>query len=187
MPRINWSEYYKGTAGQPPHPLLLTALLYVPNAGKAIDIGAGALNETRYLLEKGFDITVVDQSHQVEQEAKKMGSEKIRAFTSRFEDFTFPKESYDLAVAMFSLPFLKREDFSAVFEKTKSSLKRRGIFCGQFFGDRDERKLATSRTFHTKEQVLELLKDMEVLSFEEEEKIKGEKKWHIFHVVARKR
>ena len=58
-------------------------------------------------------------------------------------------------------------------------LKNGGVFCGQFFGNRDQRKNNTHRTFHTKEQALELLKGLEVLSFEEEEKLKTKKKWKL--------
>jgi hypothetical protein len=93
---------------------------------------------------------------------------------------------YDLAVAMFALPFIENR-FSDVFTKIKLSLKEGGIFCGQFFGNRDQRRNNTNRTFHTKEQVMELLNDLEVLSFEEEEKLKGDMNAHIFHVIARKK
>jgi len=186
MSNIDWSEYYKGTAGNPPYPLLVKALTFLKNKDKAIDLGAGALNETRYLLEQGFDVTAVDQSPLVEQAAIRIGSPKLHAFTASFESFDFPKDRYDLAAAMFALPFVE-DNFSDVFAKVKSSLKKGGVFCGQFFGDRDQRKNNTHRTFHTKEQVLELFEGLEVLSFEEEERLKGDMNSHIFHVIARKK
>lgn len=186
MTNIDWSEYYKGTAGNPPHLLLIKALAYVQNRYKAIDLGAGALNETRYLLEQGFDVTTVDQSPLVEQEARRIGSKKLHTFTDSFEDFDFPKEEYDLVVAIYALPFMENR-FNDVFEKIKLCLKNGGVFCGQFFGNRDQRKNNTNRTFHTKEQVMELLSDLEVLSFEEEERKKGDMNAHIFHVIARKK
>jgi SAM-dependent methyltransferase len=186
MANIDWSEYYKGTAGNPPNPLLEKALTYLQGRDKAIDLGAGALNETCYLLKQGFDVTTVDQSPLVEQRAKNIGSPKLHSFTSSFEEFNFPMSEYDLAVAMFALPFIENR-FSDVFTKIKLSLKEGGIFCGQFFGNRDQRRNNTNRTFHTKEQVMELLNDLEVLSFEEEEKLKGDMNAHIFHVIARKK
>ncbi len=186
MTKIDWSEYYKGTAGNPPNPVLIKALTYVQNRDKAIDLGAGALNETRYLLEQGFDVTAIDQSPLVEQEARRIESPKLHAVTASFENFDFPKETYDLAVAIYALPFIEN-GFSDVFAIIKSSLKNGGVFCGQFFGNRDQRKNNTHRTFHTKEQVLELLKGLEVLSFEEEEKLKGDMNAHIFHIIARKK
>lgn len=92
---------------------------------------------------------------------------------------------------MFALPFTKPEHFNTVFSKIKDSLKKEGIFCGQFFGDRDEWKTNPNMTFHTEEQVKELLNGLETISFKEDEKddktATGDMKhWHIFHIIARK-
>jgi trans-aconitate methyltransferase len=186
MTNINWSEYYKGTVGNPPNPVLVKAVQYVQCKEKAIDLGAGALNETRYLLSFGFDVTTIDQSQIVEEETRKIDSVQIHPYTTSFEDFDFPKDAYDLAVSIHSLPFIEK-DFDKVFERIVLSLKIGGIFCGQFFGVRDMRRNNTNRTFHTKEQVLELLHDFDILSFEEEERMRGDANVHIFHVIARKR
>lgn len=129
----DWSDYYKATKAKPPRPLLVKALEFVENKDKAIDLGGGALNDTKYLLDQGFDVTVVDKSPLMEQEAKDIPSDKLHAFTAAFEDFNFPKEEYDLASAMFALPFAAPNHFNAVFEKIKDSLKKGGIFCGQIF------------------------------------------------------
>ena len=168
-----------------------TFLEYVVERGKAIDIGGGALNDTKYLLEQGFDVTVIDKSPLMEQEAKNIPSNKLRTTTISFEDFIFPKEEYDLTSAMFALPFTSPSHFNKVFKKIKGSLKKDGIFCGQFFGDRDEWNTNPNMTFHTKEQAQELLNDLEVISFKEDEKddktAKGDMKhWHVFHIIARK-
>ena len=187
----DWSDYYKATRAKPPRPLLVKALEFISNKGKAIDLGGGALNDTRYLLEQGFDVTVIDKSPLMEQEAKNIKNERLHALTAGFEDFNFPKEEYDLASAMFALPFTAPAHFDEVFEKIKGSLKKGGIFCGQLFGDRDEWKTNSNMTFHTKEQAQDLLSDLEVISFKEDEKddktAKGEMKhWHVFHIIARK-
>lgn len=187
----DWSDYYKATQSKPPRPLLVKALESVINKGKAIDIGGGALNDTKYLLDQGFEVTVIDKSPLMEQEAKNIPSDKLRAITTSFEDFNFPNEEYDLASAMFALPFTSPTHFTEVFEKVKSSLKNGGIFCGQFFGDRDEWNTNPKMTFHTKEEAENLLKDVEVISFKEEEKedktaTGGMKHWHVFHIIARK-
>jgi SAM-dependent methyltransferase len=191
MSNKDWSEYYKVTKAKPPRPLLVKALAFVTNKGKAIDIGGGALNDTRYLLDQGFEVTVIDKSPLMEQEAKNIKNEKLLAFTSAFEDFNFPQNEFDLVSAMFALPFINPDHFSTVFAKIKDSLKTGGVFCGQFFGDRDEWKTNHDMTFHTKEQAHELLKDMESISFAEDEKddktAKGDMKhWHVFHIIARK-
>lgn len=191
MANKDWSDYYKATQSKPPRSLLIKVLEYVKNKSKAIDVGGGALNDTKYLLDQGFEVTVIDESPLMEKEAKNIPSDKLQAITTSFEEFNFPKEEYDLASAMFALPFTAPQHFTEVFEKIKSSLKKDGIFCGQFFGDRDEWKTNPNMTFHTKEQAEELLKDLEIISFKEEEKedktaTGGMKHWHIFHIIARK-
>ena len=191
-PQKDWSDYYKVTKAKPPRPLLVKALESVADKNKAIDIGGGALNDTRYLLEQGFDVTVIDKSPLMEQESEDIPNDKLHAFTVGFEDFDFPENGYDLASAMYALPFTDPAHFDSVFTKIKGSLKMGGIFCGQFFGERDEWSTNQKMTFHTKEQAENLLSDLEVISFKEEEKedktAKGDMKhWHVFHIIARKK
>ena len=187
----NWQEYYEITKNKPPSKLLIKALGYVANKNKAVDIGGGALKDTRYLLEQGFDVTVVDKEDLMAKEAEVIKSEKLHCFVSSFADFDFPKNEYDIASAMYSLPFNPPESFDDVFTKIKQSLIKGGIFCGQCFGVRDEWGTNQKMTFHTKEQVENLLSDMEVILFNEEEKddktANGTPKhWHVFHFIAKK-
>lgn len=190
-PQKDWSEYYDITKVKPPSKLLVKALDYVANKGKAIDIGGGALKDTKYLLKEGFDVTVIDNSPLMEQEAIVLESDKIHAFTTSFEDFDFPEYEYDIVSAMFALPFTKPSCFSEVFGKIKNSLKKDGIFCGQFFGVHDAWSQNKNMTFHTEAQIRELLSGFEILSLIEVEEdgvtANGTPKhWHIFHVIAKK-
>lgn len=192
MAEKDWSEYYKLTKARPPSKLLVAALEYIPRRGNAIDIGAGSLKDTVYLLEQGFHVTAVDKSPLMEEEAKLVKHDNLRAFTSAFEDFNFQNEEYDLASAMFSLPFTNPLEFDTVFANIKKSLKKDGVFCGQFFGVHDEWSTNSKMTFHSKDQVEKLLEDLEIIRFQEEEKddstAMGQiKHWHIFHVIAKKK
>ncbi len=187
----DWSEYYKATKAKPPRPLLVRSLEYVTHKDKAIDVGGGALNDSRYLLEQGFEVTVIDKSPLLEGQAKGLSNEKLHAKVTSFEDFCFPKNEYDLACAMFALPFTDPQHFDAVFRNVKDSLKKGGIFCGQLFGTNDEWSKNPKMSFHTKEQVENLLEDLEVILIEEVEKdgptATGPlKHWHVFHIIAKK-
>ena len=187
----DWAEYYEITKNKTPSKLLVKALGYVNNKGKAIDIGGGALKDTRYLLEQGFDVTVVDKADLMAKEAEKIKSEKLHYCVSSFFDFDFPKNGYDIASAMYALPFNPPESFEIVFTKIKQSLVKGGIFCGQCFGVRDEWSTNQEMSFHTKGQVAKSLSDMEVILLDEEEKddktANGTlKHWHVFHFIARK-
>lgn len=187
----DWSEYYKNTDNQPPKPLLVRALGFVQGKGTAIDIGGGALTDAKHLIDRGFDVTVIDKSPLVEKEAQKISSDKLHIVTTSFEEYSFKKSEYDLALAMFALPFIKPEHFNRVFNNIKGCLKEGGIFCGHFFGKNDEWAIDTNMTFHTKEQVQEFLSDMKVHLLVEKESdgktASGDPKhWHIFYVIAQK-
>jgi ubiquinone/menaquinone biosynthesis C-methylase UbiE len=188
----DWAEFYEITKNKPPSKLLVKALEYVKDKKKAIDIGGGALKDTRYLLSLGFDVTVIDKDELMAKEAIKISSDKLQYVVSSFEDFNFPKNQFDIASATFALPFNSPDIFKAVLDKIKNSLVSGGVLCGQLFGTKDQWVSRSEMTFHTKEQVEELFKDMEIIYLDEEERdgtiANGTPKhWHIFHVIARKK
>lgn len=190
--KTDWSEYYKNTRGDSPSPLLVKALSHVEKKNKAIDIGGGALKDTRYLLDQGFEVTVIDQEPQMQDLARTIGSDRLHPFVTSFADFDFPRNEYDLASAMYALPFNSPETFDTVVQKVKQSLVKGGIFCGQLFGNRDEWSDNQDMTFHTKEQVERLFLDMETVSIEESEKDgktadENPKHWHSFNFIMRKK
>lgn len=189
MNNSNWLKHQELTKNNPPSKLLIEALQHVGNGRVAIDIGDGALKDARYLLQQGFDVTVIDQIIRSPDDDTLL--DNLHCHTTAFDQFEFKKDTFDLATAMFALPFNPPESFDAVFDSIKSSLKPSGIFCGQFFGTRDEWSNNPKMTFHTKEQVEHLLSDLETISLVEIEKDSktadgNPKHWHIFHVIARK-
>jgi uncharacterized UPF0146 family protein len=130
----DWVEYYKITKNKPPSELLIEALKYVKNKGKVIDIGGGALKDTRYFLDKGFDVTAIDSSDLMAKEAEIIKSDRLHYFISTFADFSFPKNEYHLASAMYSLPFNPPDSFETIFIKIKQSLVKDGILGQMEFG-----------------------------------------------------
>jgi tellurite methyltransferase len=186
-----WGEYYEITKNNPPSDLLIKALQYVTTKERAIDIGAGALKDTRYLLEQGFIVTAIDISAAIAEYAQKLENSNLSYQVTSFDTFDFPETAYDIANASYALPFNSPDTFHSMFTAVKNSLKKGGVFCGQFFGIHDEWSSRRKMTFHTKEQVEELLKDMEIVSLEEVDQ-EGQmengttKHWHIFHVIAKK-
>lgn len=187
-----WSEYNQRTKEKPPSDLLVLALDNVSEKDKAIDIGAGSLKDSKYLLNEGFKVTAIDSNPDIKEIASSFDNEKLHAHNSSFEEFDFPENEYDIASAMFALPFIKPKKFDSVFLKIKNSVKSGGIFCGQFFGINDTWSTNPVMTFHTKEQILNLLEGFEIIKFEEVEKngvaiIGGMKHWHFFNVICRKK
>jgi tellurite methyltransferase len=189
----NWQEYYQITKNRPSSELLLRALSFVKHKSTALDLGAGALMDSKALIKANFNIVIaVDQEQVPEELIKDINSNNFKFIRSSFEDYNFQENFFDLINAQFALPFNSPQTFDRVFDKIKKSLKPGGIFVGQFFGIRDEwAKENRSMTFHTKEKVTELLADMDLLEMSEIEKLgkqaNGQSKyWHFFAVIARK-
>lgn len=68
----------------------------------------------------------------------------------------------------------------------------KGVFAGQSFGINNSWSGKSSISFHTRDTVSDLLKDLDVIKLHEVEKdgatVGGaQKHWHVFHVIARKR
>jgi hypothetical protein len=188
----NWKEYVEKTKNSKPRPLLVEALMFVLEKNQALDLGAGALNDSSCLLNENFNhVTAVDKEAVAGDIAKSFPSDRFTYSISSFENYNFPFNTYDLINAQFSLPFISPESFGEVWEKIKNSLKKEGVFAGQLFGEHDEWSKNPQMTFQNAEKVDELLKSFEILSLSEVEKdsltAKGDMKhWHIFHFIVRK-
>ena len=125
MKQFDWAKFYKHTRERPPWPRMIRALSLVPRRERALDLGCGAGRDTRYLLEQGFQVTAVDADANAMAILVTFPQERLRAVQSSFVDFAF--ERYDLINAHFSLPFLPREQFYAVFGKVREALDPEGI------------------------------------------------------------
>src|SRR3989344_2815561 len=101
----DWADYFKKTKNQPPRPLLVKALNFVKERNSALDLGAGSLNDSKYLLEQGFKkVTAVDSDPTVLQFAKELNKPNFNCVISAFDKFDFPIEEYDLVNTQFALP-----------------------------------------------------------------------------------
>ncbi len=185
----NWEEFYRITKNNPPWARLVRAVSLLGHTGEALDLGCGGGRDTRYLLASGFQVTAVDNEAASLAASADLPGERLHLVQSTFEDFTFT--SYDLINAHFALPFIHKEQFSAVFTRLKTSLKPRGIFVGQFFGVHDSWNTPETRmTFFTHEQAQAQLAGLEIVEFEKEEHdgttaLGDAKHWHVYHIIAR--
>ena len=184
----NWTEYNKKVERRKPSSALMQALASA-HKGLALDMGAGSLVDTHYLLDQCYKVTAMDFSDSSKEYAAKIQNPDFTFIQSRFEDFQFGK--YDLINANYSLPFCAPDKIDAVVEKIKESLNPGGVFVGQFFGPNDDWAMLPGRNFQTKKKIEEYFSDLEMLSLNEDEHdgvtAAGAKKhWHVFTVIAKK-
>jgi SAM-dependent methyltransferase len=190
VPSSSWEKFYEITRTSPPWPRLQRAVALVEHKGDALDLGAGAGRDTVYLLQEGFHVTAVDRERSSIAILEALPQQNLKLVQSAFVDFPF--ETYDIINAQYALPFNPPETFNQLWAKIKQALRPRGIFTGQFFGIHDEwNKPDVPMTFHSKEQVEELLSDLEIVELREEDSDgttadKTPKHWHVFHIIARK-
>ena len=188
--RESWDHFYHLTKDKGPSSGLVKAISLLGHTGDALDLGCGAGRDTRYLLAEGFRVTAVDQEAASLALLAELQATNLCCVQSTFEDFTFSQ--YNLVNAHFALPFIKKEQFSAVFSRLKTSLKLCGIFVGEFFGTHDAWNIPNNHmTFLTYEQAHEELEGLTIVAFDEKEfdgrTTEGTAKhWHVYHIIARK-
>lgn len=138
-----WKPYLQKTYEKPPRPLLREALnsMSLPNDHMriAIDLGAGAGNETAFLLNAGWSVWAIDASStaikMLARRADEHHKQQLHVVHTQFKGINWPAlPKADLIVAISSLSFNAPEDFQAVWQKVAAHVKPGGYFVGNFFG-----------------------------------------------------
>lgn len=188
-----WAEYYKKTQHTKPQKLLLDALKVLSGGKTVLDLGAGSMRDSLYLLEKGYEVTAVDMSTGAEDIASKMEYKNFHFIQTKFEDLDLQEMMYDLVSAQWALSFISsHEELDTLIKDIHSHMNKGGVFVGQIFGVHDEWNTTdTNMTFLTKSEVQNVCKDFEIIELDEEEKdsptARGQMKhWHIFSIIAQK-
>ncbi len=189
----DWQTYYSQHLYRPPRSLLVKAVSFCIRKDNALDLGAGTLIETKFLLDSGFKkVTALDSSPEIRTFAEGINDERLTVEVRPYQEMELPPESYDLITASYALPFYGKEGFDAFIARLVSALKPGGVFTGQLFGVKDGWNVpGDKRAFQTRDEAEELLKGLTIELFTEEDKdgivASGEAKhWHIFHFIARK-
>lgn len=183
--------YFNATKNAPASSLLKEAILLC-EGNQALELGAGALSDSKFFLSKGFSVTAIDKSPLTISASKEITDKGFKFHQTTFDAFKYPIGVFNIVNAQWSLSFNPPQTFEKTFLNIKNSLKNNGIFCGQFFGNEDGWASKTNMTFFTKLQVEKLLEDMKIIKFYEERKtaksVEGNIKfWHVFHVIAQKK
>jgi tellurite methyltransferase len=189
----SWSEYFELSKNRPPNSLLENALRLVVNRGQALDLGAGSLKDSKFMLSMGFDkVTAVDADPAVKKYRAGLPTKILSVQIKPFENLSIKKNTYDFISAQFALPFTKPPYLPALIEQICNGLKPCGIFCAQFFGPQDSwAKAQTNMTFVGRSQLKKLLSPLAEIYFQEKKSagttIDGQdKQWHLFEVIMLK-
>lgn len=196
----SWLPYYQEKLYKDPRPLLVQALQIFnehPSAGKkALDLGAGAGNDTALLLKNGWQVWANDkEAEAIQVISTRTDIEPYRKnLTLIHASFTdLPWDSFplfDLIYAGYALPFVDRGSFNDVWDNIVNALQPNGLIAVHFFGTHHEgfnRWERRNMIFFTKEDIIDLLKGFEIIVLEEScDKNDRGIMDHSFSVVAKK-
>lgn len=190
----NIEKYYDNTENEMPNYTVKKFIELNVEPGNAVELGCGAGRDTVYLIRNGWNVLAIDREDVETRIVSKLLVEELEQFEffkQRFEDIELGNSN--LVVANFSLPFCNKNDFKKLWAKINHSILKDGYFVGNFLGDKDEWKIAKEKmTFLTKDQVMELFRNFEIVEFKEVERdgltgLGKMKHWHIFNVIAKKK
>lgn len=191
----NIEKYYNNTEAKKPRNNVRYFVEEIKcDSGKAIELGCGAGNDTVYLIKNNWKVLAIDRENVEERIAKRLNDKELEKFTFQQQNFeNLELEKSNLIVANYCLPFCNKNKFEELWNKIKSSIANRGYFVGNFFGTNDEwNGIKKEIIFLSREQIMELFDDFEIILFKETEKdaltgLGKMKHWHIFDVIARKK
>ena len=189
----DWDGYFAARADRPPRPLLVEAVELFDDPGHAVDLGAGGGIDTRFLLDRGWRVTAIDNSPDAVRRLTELDGAVDGRLRVRQADLTgdLDLEPVELLHAGFSLPFCPPSRFPALWRQVEAALIGGGVLAGQLFGDRDSWAAEyEDMTFHTATQVDQLLRGWQVRRVEVADhdgtSYVGPKHWHVFHILARR-
>lgn len=178
-----------------PRPNNLLIKLFKNNeltGGNALDIGAGAGNDSLFLAENNYSVTALEPKVEKLVENTK-GARNVSIVEENMTDFDYPESTYDLVIANNSLPFIKKEALPTLIEKIITSLHTNGYFCFTLFGLEDEWSDKENMNFISYEDSISLLHTFPVtIYFQSTEKgygttMKGDVKfWEIHRFIVKK-
>lgn len=189
-----WDDYYKKQAGRPVRPLFTRALEYLPESGIAIDLGCGSGAETAALARRGWTVHAIDSAPASIEATRALVGDDSRLVNFRQVSFEELSElpTADLVYSFHSLPFCRADRFLDVLTMVRDAVTPGGVLAISLFGPNDDWVRARKVSGIAKSDLLESLKDFEILHFAEQDAVgptalEGPKHWHTFEPIARLR
>ena len=162
----NWGLYYEKSSVRGPRETLLEALKLFPEdyKGIAFDIGSGACNDVKHLLDLDWQVIATDKEPKVEKYFNDALQDRTNGEfqLASFEEIQW--QNADIIHAGFALAFCPKEYIHLVLEAIQSSLNPGGIFSGNFFGPEHT---WSELCLLSKEDILEAFGEFKILKIEE--------------------
>lgn len=191
MNKIEKQKYYQNTKNAMPHSIVRKFIDMQKKAGNAIDLGCGAGRDTVFLIKNNWNVLAIDKENTENIIKEQLNNVELKKFKFSCQNFeNIDLEENDLIISNFAIPFCNKEFFKEFWSKIVNSIN--GYFVGNFFGLNDSwANLKDDIIFLSKEQVLELFNNFEIIYFDEIEKdgktgLGKIKHWHTYEIIAKK-
>lgn len=138
------------------------------HGGVALDLGCGAGAEAEYLAKQGMMVDAIDKSETVAKAAKeRCQGLTVDVIQGDFLEFQLRPEYYSLAVAINSLPFVKKVDCVALLKSVQAAIKPGGAVLFAVFGPDHAWAKREDMSFWTLDEFKELWTGWDVLAMNE--------------------
>jgi SAM-dependent methyltransferase len=192
-----WVEYQERTAYREATEYFMSAMAYVDGdngEGRlAIDLGCGGGAETRALLARGWRVFATDAGPESERlvvlATPLDHRHRLEHVHGKFHEVDLPQA--DLVYAQYSLPFAD-DDLEAAVDAAIAAVKPGGAFVGQLFGHNDT-WAGDGAASVDREWIEAKFNDFSELNIDEQDfdgsyggSEENRKRWHVFHIHARR-
>src|SRR5262249_25735939 len=104
-------------------------LAHIPPSGRILDAGCGSGRDSRYFLQKGYEVVAFDASAEMCRLASTLIGQTVHQ--KSFEDIDWDS-TFDGIWACASLPHLRRNSIDSVLHKLRRALKPNGVMVVSF-------------------------------------------------------
>ena len=116
---------------------------YLKPGCRILDLGCGSGRDSRYFVEKGYDVVAVDPSPAMCKKTKDFA--RVTTYTLKAEELPFEDE-FDAVWACASLLHVSRKNQESVLQKICRALRQDGIlYCSWKYGNQE--RLENGRSF----------------------------------------
>ena len=162
------------------------------NINTILEIGAGTGKDSKYFLEKGFNVTCIDLSEEMVRLCKIKG---LTAYVMDFMSLDFPEGSFDGIYALNCLLHIPKDNLERVLGDIQKLLKSKGLFYLGVYGGRktegvwEEDKYEPKRyfSFYTDKQLYRIVSKYYKVEYFQAIKLKDNRDLHFQSFILRRR
>ena len=153
--QANSESFIENTVNVDVNDLYRQFLENMPSTGKILDAGCGSGRDTKFFLEKGFNVIAFDNSPNMVCHAAELTGQEVLLMS--FEDIEF-KDNFDGIWACASVLHVPENNISGVLSKFTDALKDDGILYTSFkYGEKEQIRNGRFFADYTEERFDQLL------------------------------